>query len=80
MAMHWAQERGWQQLTLVTQPAMRAAHRIYERAGFRRDPGLDFVVGDGLRLLGFSLDLSRDPGSTSPRDPGDNHPEDGPNW
>ena len=52
-----ARRRGWQQLTLVTQPAMQAAHRLYQRAGFVRDTDLDFVVGDGLTLVGYSLDL-----------------------
>jgi GNAT superfamily N-acetyltransferase len=54
-----ARRRGWRELTLVTQPTMHAAHRIYEQAGFVRDPELDFVVegvdGGELTLLGFSL-------------------------
>jgi ribosomal protein S18 acetylase RimI-like enzyme len=49
---------GWTQLTLVTQPDMHTAHRIYQRAGFRRDGELDFEVGGGLTLLGYSLALS----------------------
>lgn len=53
-----ARERGWRQLTLVSQPNMYAAHRIYEQAGFIRDTDLDFDVSDTLRLLGYSLTLS----------------------
>lgn len=53
-----ARRRGWKELTLVTQPDMHTAHRIYRRAGFRRDPELDFDVGGGLTLLGYSLPLS----------------------
>lgn len=56
-----ARRRGWRELTLVTQPTMDAAHRIYEQVGFVRDPELDFVVegvdGGELTLLGFSLRL-----------------------
>jgi len=53
-----ARSRGWRELTLVTQPAMRAAHKIYERAGFARDEALDFTVWEGFLLLGYSLDLA----------------------
>ena len=53
-----ARRRGWSELTLVTQPTMHSAHRVYERAGFIRDSDLDFVVGEGFRLLGYSLRLS----------------------
>jgi predicted N-acetyltransferase YhbS len=53
-----SRSRGWRQLTLVSQPDMHAAHRIYERAGFTRDEDLDFDVSDTLRLLGYSLTLS----------------------
>jgi GNAT superfamily N-acetyltransferase len=53
-----ARRRGWSQLTLVSQPNMHAAHRIYEGAGFVRDADLDFDVDEGrLRLHGYSLPL-----------------------
>jgi predicted N-acetyltransferase YhbS len=50
--------RAWRQLTLVSQPDMYAAHRIYEQAGFVRDAELDFDVSETLRLIGYSLTLS----------------------
>jgi GNAT superfamily N-acetyltransferase len=38
-------------------PQMRAAHRVYERAGFRRAPGRDWSPVEGVRLLAFVLSL-----------------------
>ena len=38
-------------------PAMRAAHRIYERLGFTRAPERDWSPAPGVDLLAFSLDL-----------------------
>ena len=52
-----AQDRGWPELTLLTQTAMKAAHRIYEREGFRRAAELDWEVRADVRLLGYSLEL-----------------------
>ena len=37
--------------------SMTAAHRIYERAGFRRAPERDVVLSPGFRLMAFTLDL-----------------------
>ena len=54
-----ATEAGKTRLLLHTTAAMRAAHRLYERAGFRRDPERDEVLDDGLVLLGYVLDLGR---------------------
>ena len=53
-----AQREGRQRLCLHTTPWMTAARRIYERLGFRRDPGRDFVPVPGVALLGFVCDLS----------------------
>jgi ribosomal protein S18 acetylase RimI-like enzyme len=44
-------------LLLHTTAPMTAAHRLYERAGFRRDPERDEVLADGLLLLAYALDL-----------------------
>ena len=52
-----SRRRGWRELTLVTQPTMHAAHRLYEAVGFTRDPDLDFTVEGDLRLQGYSLRL-----------------------
>lgn len=53
-----ARDRGWPELTLLTQTAMKTAHRIYEREGFRRDSALDWEVRPGVFLLGYSLDVT----------------------
>ena len=39
-------------------PWMTAAHRLYERAGFRREPERDWVPTPEVPLLGFWLDLT----------------------
>ncbi len=36
---------------------MRAAHRIYERLGFTRDPERDWSPLPGVELLAFALRL-----------------------
>ena len=38
-------------------PEMRAAHRVYERAGFRRAPQRDWSPTAGVRLLAFVTTL-----------------------
>jgi GNAT superfamily N-acetyltransferase len=38
-----------------SQPAMRAAHRIYEKLGFARDPARDWSPLPGVTLLAFAL-------------------------
>lgn len=40
-----------------SRPAMHAAHRIYERAGFVRRPERDWSPAEGIDLLGFGLTL-----------------------
>jgi ribosomal protein S18 acetylase RimI-like enzyme len=52
-----ARERGFVELTLLTQPGMRAAHRIYAALGFLRDERLDRTVPGGIELLGYRLPL-----------------------
>jgi GNAT superfamily N-acetyltransferase len=48
---------GKRRLLLHTTAPMTVAHRIYERAGFRRDPDHDHVLEGGLLLLAYVLDL-----------------------
>jgi ribosomal protein S18 acetylase RimI-like enzyme len=38
-----------------SQPSMRAAHRIYEKLGFTRDPERDWSPLPGVDLLAFAL-------------------------
>lgn len=48
---------GRARLVLRTTAAMTVAHRLYERAGFRREPDGDRVLEGGLVLLAYALDL-----------------------
>ena len=50
---------GKARVLLHTTAPMTAAHRLYERAGFRRDPDRDEVLEGGLLLLAYVLDLGR---------------------
>ncbi len=51
---------GKARLLLHTTAPMTAAHRLYQRAGFRRDPGRDEMIGGDLLLLAYVLDLDID--------------------
>ncbi|GAC1440140.1 MAG: GNAT family N-acetyltransferase [Mycobacteriales bacterium] len=44
-------------LRLSTEPAMTAAHRLYERLGFARTPSYDWEPVPGVPLLGYELVL-----------------------
>ncbi|MBO0610386.1 GNAT family N-acetyltransferase [Myceligenerans salitolerans] len=46
-----ARSAGRSAVVLCSQPRMRAAHRVYERLGFRRDPERDWSPDDKLDLL-----------------------------
>lgn len=48
---------GRAQIVLHSTEWMLAAHRIYERLGFRRDPALDWEISEGFWLRGFRLRL-----------------------
>jgi ribosomal protein S18 acetylase RimI-like enzyme len=48
---------GIRRLVLLTQPDMRAAHHLYEEAGFTRLPERDWSPEPGLTLLAYALAL-----------------------
>jgi ribosomal protein S18 acetylase RimI-like enzyme len=54
-----AAAEGRASVLLHTTAPMTVAHRLYERAGFRRDPGRDRVLDGGLVLLAYILELRR---------------------
>jgi len=51
--------RGRTQVVCSSLPVMRAAHRVYERAGFRRAPERDWSPAAGVDLLAFVRPLAR---------------------
>lgn len=53
-----ARADGRRGMALYTLPAMTAAHRLYERYGFRRDPTRDWQFDPGLLLLAYSVDFA----------------------
>lgn len=52
-----ARQDGCPVLRLSTAPKMYAAHRIYQRLGFRRTPSRDWSPVPGVALLAYALDL-----------------------
>lgn len=54
-----ARAAGKARLTLHTTAPMTAAQRLYERAGFVRNPGRDLVLESGTVLLAYALALGR---------------------
>jgi predicted thioesterase/predicted N-acetyltransferase YhbS len=48
---------GARAVVMSTLPQMRAAHRIYERAGFVRDPERDWSPIPGVDLISYRIDL-----------------------
>jgi GNAT superfamily N-acetyltransferase len=52
-----ARAGGRRALVCCSQDRMAAAHRVYERLGFERDPSRDWSPVEGVRLLAFSLAL-----------------------
>lgn len=49
---------GRREVILHSATTMRAAHHLYERMGFTRDPNLDWWPNPSVELLGFRLHLS----------------------
>jgi GNAT superfamily N-acetyltransferase len=54
-----ARVAGKRRLVLLTLPEMAAAHRLYERTGFARDPANDWEFEPGRWLLGYAMELRR---------------------
>jgi ribosomal protein S18 acetylase RimI-like enzyme len=52
-----ARQAGRTGIVISTSPVMHAAHRLYERLGFRRAPDRDWEPVPGIRLWAYSLDL-----------------------
>jgi GNAT superfamily N-acetyltransferase len=52
-----SRRRGSAGIVCSSQPGMRAAHRVYERLGFRRAPERDWSPLPGVELLAFTLAL-----------------------
>ncbi len=52
-------------LVLCTEPEMRAAHRLYEQAGFVRLPGRDWSPAPGVTLLVYGLNRSAPPAESA---------------
>jgi ribosomal protein S18 acetylase RimI-like enzyme len=52
-----SRQRGRAGIVCSTQPSMHAAHRLYERLGFRRDPERDWTPLPGVELVAFALRL-----------------------
>ncbi|HEU5420956.1 MAG TPA: GNAT family N-acetyltransferase [Streptosporangiaceae bacterium] len=57
---------GVQNLLLCTLPEMRAAHRLYEQAGFRRLPERDWSPRPDIELLVYALPLGKAAGVMVP--------------
>lgn len=55
--MDRARAHGLPRMAFSTLPAMRAAHRVYERVGFRRAPGRDWTPVPGIDLWAYAADL-----------------------
>jgi ribosomal protein S18 acetylase RimI-like enzyme len=52
-----ARAAGKRRMVLSTGPRMTAAHRLYERLGFRRLPERDWTPVPGIDLMVYALDL-----------------------
>lgn len=52
----FGRSRGARGVVLSTEPLMRAAHRLYERRGYVRDPDRDWTIGP-FELLALRRDL-----------------------
>jgi GNAT superfamily N-acetyltransferase len=61
-----ALSRGRAQIVLHSTHWMTAAHRLYQRLGFRPDPAYDREIAPGFTLLGFRLRLDDNPPTAPP--------------
>ena len=61
-----ARQEGVQHLLLLTQPEMKAAHHLYERAGFVRLPDRDWYPEPDVPLLAYGLPLAGRPHDSRP--------------
>jgi GNAT superfamily N-acetyltransferase len=52
-----AREGGRRELILHSGTTMKAAHHLYEKLGFVRDPNLDWWPTPGIELLGYRMHL-----------------------
>jgi ribosomal protein S18 acetylase RimI-like enzyme len=52
-----ARRDGKARISLLTTDNMQAAHRLYERLGFRRSPESDMIVESGLNLRSYVFDF-----------------------
>lgn len=57
---------GKTRLSLHTTAPMTTAQRLYDRAGFRRDPPHDFTLDSGLVVLAYFVDLGAVGSDTRP--------------
>jgi ribosomal protein S18 acetylase RimI-like enzyme len=55
-----ADRAGVRRLLLLTQPEMKTAQHMYQRAGFRRIPERDWSPVEGVLLLAYGLPLATD--------------------
>jgi GNAT superfamily N-acetyltransferase len=51
---------GKARILIHSTPWMGRAHVLYERFGFVRRPDLDWTPLEGIELIGFALELTRD--------------------
>ncbi|MEU9129081.1 GNAT family N-acetyltransferase [Kitasatospora sp. NPDC048540] len=54
-AMARSRELGLTGMAFSTRPAMTAAHRVYERLGFRRSPERDWEPAPGIDVIVYSI-------------------------
>ena len=52
-----ARSEGRRELILHSGLSMKAAHQLYEKLGFERDPNLDWWPTPGIELLGYRMHL-----------------------
>lgn len=61
MCVERSRELGYDAVVLSSMPNQLAAHRVYDRVGFRRTPELDWRPTPTVDLLAFRLDLNHPP-------------------